>query len=498
MVKVLFVYANSDIQYWLPIGLASLSAYLKKHGHHVELYDSTKKSFSIIELELNAKISDLNPDLIAISSVSAGIDLAYAMAEFIKKQYDIKILFGGVHTTNAPEEVISKSFVDMVCIGEGDFALLELVTKMENKEDYFDTQNFWFKKDDAIIKNQVRPLIENLDSLPFPDRSIFDDKFTLWNDGRINSIHFMAGRGCPFDCFYCNNSNLTKMYKGKGKYVRMHSVDYVIEEIKSVLKTYGSKSDSPIKISFVDDTFTLYKKWLTEFCVRYSSEIGLPFACLTRADTVNEEILLLLKKSGCVDVSMAIETGNIHLRNKMLNRYQTDEQIINAYKTAKKIGLKTVSYNLIGIPFETKETIKETIEINKKANPDIVSASILQPYEGLPIYKICKENGFLIENTALTSSQQNKNIHLCPSNLKLPGLSNYDLKKAHDMLSLYVKYPRFLYILFDGVYYIFYYTGQRDNLKKFLDIVALYKYVGLKRFIFLVFRKIGIVHRGKC
>lgn len=484
MGKILFIYAHSGFEYWMPIGIASLSAYLKKHGHDVELYDTTKKEFPVIESELNMKISDFNPNLIAVSSLSTSIDLAYNIAEFIKKHHDIKILFGGVHTTTVPEKVISKPFVDMVCIGEGEHALLELVTKMENKEDYFDTQNFWFKKDNTIIKNQIRPLIADLDSLPFPDRTIFDDRHIFSDYG----IFIMAGRGCPFGCFYCGNSFLMGLYKGKGNYVRMHSVDYVINEIKDVLKTYGQKTNRPMKIYFQDDTFTLNVKWLTEFCERYSTEIGVPFTCLTRVDTVSEKILLLLKKTGCVDVFMAIETGNIYLRNKILNRYQTDEQIVSAFKTARNVGLKTAASNIIGIPFETKETLMETILINKKANPDIAQAFILQPYAGLPINKISIENGFLDENIPLTGTEHSSSL------LKLPGLNVYDLDKVHDLFGLYVKYPKFLYIFFDGIYYLFYHLGQRDKVKKFLAMVSLYKYIGLRKFTFVVFRKIGIVH----
>ncbi len=488
MVKVLFINSHSGHEYWTPIGIASLSAYLKQQGHVVDLYDTTRKKLPEIEPELNTKIAQFNPDLIAISTLSASFDLAIAIAEFIKKHHDIKILFGGVHPTLVPEKVISYPCVDMVCMGEGELALSELLFKIENKENYFDTQNFYFKKGNAIIRNPVRPLIEDLDSLPFPDRSLFDDQCVLSDDGGVQLINIICGRGCPFDCYYCNNSFLNNLYKGKGKYVRMHSVIYVINEIKEILKTYASKANRPLKIYFHDDTFTLNKKWLKEFCDKYVEEIGLPFACLTRADTTSEEVFSLLKDAGCVDVSMGIETGNLWLRNNMLNRYQTDEQIITAYKTARKFGIKTISYNLIGIPHETKHTMMETIEINKKANPDIAKVSILQPYEGLQLYKISKEDGFLIENESLTSSQHS------PSHLKFKELSKYDLEKIHDLFTLYVKYPNYLYPLFDLPYYLLYHLGQKDKPKKFLDTVALYQYVGIKRFAFLALRKIGIVH----
>lgn len=480
--KILFIHPT-NYGYWIPMGIASLSAYLNKNGHETAIYDTTRKEFSTTKEELNEKILQFNPGLIAVSCISADFHLALQIADFIKRHHKIDIVFGGVHATIDPENVISNPNIDMICIGEGEIALLELVNKMESGREYFDTLNFWFKKHDIIIKNPVRPLIEELDSLPFPDRELFDEKHVLVDDGISLTIPFIAGRGCPFNCPYCINSTLKEMYRGKGRYVRLKTVEYLIAEIKEVLNKYTPAK--PTKISFFDDTFTLNKKWMNEFCEIYRKEIGFPFTCLTRVDTISEEVLLLLKKAGCVTVEMSIETGNMDLRNKVLNRSQTNDQIISAFELARKVGLKTMAFNMVGLPYETKETIRDTINLTKKANPDYKQAAIFQPYKGLPLRDLCIEKGYIKKDDNIIFG-----VHSI-SSMNLPEISRYDIIKAHDLFDLYVDYPYYLYSLFDFVYYAFYHINQRDKITKLLYILDIYKKTGLKNVLRLAYNKIN-------
>jgi len=211
------------------------------------------------------------------------------------------------------------------------------------------------------------------------------------------------------------------MYKGKGKYVRFRSVDNIFKEIKELIKKYGNYVKN---IEFYDDTFTLDKKRINEFCKRYPKEIGIPFNINARVDAVDLEIFKSLRKAGCVRVSIGIESGDPYIRNKILKRNMTDEQIITSFKDAKKVGLKTYAFNMVGIPFETKESIKKTIELNKKCQPDYVGVSIFNAFKGTEIYDICEKNNWLKKSYARSYFRE--------SNINHPNFSIFKLRKIRN------------------------------------------------------------------
>jgi len=368
--KVLLIYPNivespKDIS----IGIAHLSAILKQNNHQVELIDST---FGITDNEIINKTKKFNPDLIAITTATNDFHYAKHISNLLKP-LNIPLIAGGYHPTLAPEESI-KHF-DMICIGEGEHAILELA----NNPNSLDIKNIWFKKGNEIIKNPTRPLIEDLDKLPFPDRSIYDyKKYLSWNH---NTATFLTSRGCPFQCTYCINHALQKLYKGKGTYVRFRSVDNLLKEMKQVIEKY-----KPTSIEFYDDTFTLNKERIDEFCKKYPKEINLPFTINARVNAVTKDMLIKLKKAGLTRVSIGVESGDEYITNKILKRHMTNEQIIQTFKWAKQAGIKTYSFNMIGVPFETKSSIKKTIKLNQKIKPDYIGVSIFNAYKGTELY----------------------------------------------------------------------------------------------------------------
>lgn len=437
--KVLFVYPNiiespKDIS----LGIAYLSAILKQAGHKTDLIDST---FGMTDEEIIEKANSFKPDLIAVTAASNDFHHAIHIAEILKKNSNAPIICGGYHPTIAPEEVISKEYFDIICIGEGEFALLELLNSLENGEKKTDIKNLWFKSDGKIIKNDLRPWITNLDDLPFPDREIFDyEKYLEWHH---NTANFISGRGCPFDCIYCINHFLKTI--NKPPYVRFRSVDNVMAEIKDAMKKYPQITS----IEFYDDTFTLNPNRVNEFCEKYPKEIGLPFIINARVNAVDREMFLLLKKAGCVRVSIGVESGDTHIRNDVLKRNMTDEQIINTFKWAKEAGIKTYSYNMVGIPFENLESIRKTIQLNRIIKPDFVGVSIFNAYKGTEAYDLCKKNGWLDESKISTSYFQTTNV-------RHPEFSEKQLKKIRDIFGFRIfisyKHLRALVDLFDKTF----------------------------------------------
>lgn len=420
--KILFIYPNIvESPKDFSTGLATLASICKKQGHQTSLIDST---FGISEPEILNKAKRFSPDLIAITTATNDFDYACKIASLLKQNFKSPIIAGGFHPTIAPEEVISKDCFDIVCVGEGEKALIALIKSLEQGKINTKIKNLWFKKTNKkgkliIIKNPLGALIQDLDNLPFPDRELFNyDKYLNWNHKTLSVI---STRGCPYQCSYCINHLLTKMYEGKGKYVRFRSIDNIFTEIKQALDMYGENIKN---IEFYDDTFTLDEKRINEFCKRYPKEIGIPFNINARVNAVNPKLLKSLKKAGCVRVSIGVEAGDSKIRNNILKRNMTDEQIINTFKSARQAGLKTYSFNMIGLPFETKQTIKKTIELNRKCQPDFVGVSIFNAFKGTEIYDLCKKNNLLKQNYSKSYFRE--------SNIKNPNFTQAELKRIRN------------------------------------------------------------------
>lgn len=385
--KILFINPNLTRQEHISLGIAYLSSFLKREGHQTYLLDYTFGGNVIDSLE---KIKQVKPDIIGFSLRSGEFKFCLKLAEEVKKQFKTPIIFGGVHPTVAPEETISKKSVDIICIGEGELALAELLEKMEKSQEYTKTRNFWFKKNGQIIKNPLRPLIQNLDQLPSPDRKLFN--FSKYLEYRNGEFDILMGRGCPFNCTYCTNHILQEFYKKKGRYIRTRSVNNVLREIKILKENYDIRL-----LAFRDDIFGIDKKWVKEFSEKYSKEVRLPFHCNVRPELVTQDFCLDLKRAGCATLNIGIETGSEKLRKNILRRLHSNETIIKAFDIAKKAGLVTYSYNMVGLPYETDSDVQETIDLNQQVGPDFLQISIFQPYPGTTLRDICKKEGWLTE-----------------------------------------------------------------------------------------------------
>jgi radical SAM superfamily enzyme YgiQ (UPF0313 family) len=400
--KVLFVYPNTvrhpkDIS----LGIAYLSSVLKQHGHETVLVDTT---FGMKEGEVLSRFRKSNPDLIAVSSVSNNFPYATHLAAAMKKEKGIPILLGGIHATVAPEESIMKDCIDMICIGEGEDAILELVQSMEKDERNTTIPNIWFKENGRIIKNPLRPLREDLDSIPHADLNIYDFPRYLENHNMVASL--MGSRGCPYKCTYCINHTLKELYGGLGKFSRFRSVDNIISEIKNIIQDFNPQS-----FCLYDDTFTLDKKRIKEFCRKYKNEIGLPFSVNARVESLSDGMLDALSRSGCTRVSIGLEAGDPKIRKEVLKRNISDKQIIEGCHLIKKYGLELYTYNMIGIPEENMKSIRKTIELNRKVKPDYLIASIFTAYKGTELYEKCKNEGLLTDEIPSHSYYTGSNVN---------------------------------------------------------------------------------------
>jgi radical SAM superfamily enzyme YgiQ (UPF0313 family) len=410
--KILFIYHNIDTKNirHFPYGIGTLSACLKEQGHETELLYIQD---SISEDELLAAVGSFGPDLIGFSTVTLQWQYTQNYARIIKSRFTTPIICGGPHATFIPEEVIAEPAVDMLCRGEGEYALLELLRRMASGGDLSTIPNLWSKNGQGgVFRNEIGPLVEDLDSLPFPDRSIirYDE---LLKESKSEPI-FITSRGCPYNCRFCSNSAIKKLYRGKGRYERQRSPENVIREIRQLRAQFEFST-----MNFYDEAFGVNKQWLQEFLEMYTAEFSYPFGCFIRAETMDRERFRMMRKAGLSLIYLGVESGNDEIRRKVMGRKVSNERIIQACRDAQAEGIQVWTFNIVGVPGETEQTIDDTMELNRIINPHFVSISLYQPFPFTGIYDDCVEQG-LIKNSYASSLYDN-------SVLELPTISREKL-----------------------------------------------------------------------
>ena len=399
-------------------GLGYVSAVLKRGGHQTALIYLQQEP---VKNHFLHQVATIAPGLVAFSSTAHQYPYVERCARWLKESMpEIPTIVGGPHPTLAPEQVLANPDIDLVCIGEGEYPLLDLANALEESRGFSTIPNLWLRSKGQLVKNPLRPLVANLDELPFPDREMFDFREILAaNDGWVD---LMAGRGCPYGCSYCCNPALREKFKGLGKYVRFRSVDNLLEEIHSLASRYTIKT-----LNFQDDVFTLDRDWSLQFSRAYGQEFEFPFWINTRVERINdEELVAALADAGCHGVRIGIESGNETLRAKILKRRMSNEEIRRAFALARKYGLHTYTCNMLGIPGETADMIEETIALNRELEPTDLQFSVFYPYPMTELYDVSVRNGCLIEGESLPSYYERKSI------LRLPTLSNAQLERGYD------------------------------------------------------------------
>jgi anaerobic magnesium-protoporphyrin IX monomethyl ester cyclase len=305
-------------------------------------------------------------------------------AEVKRRLPTVMSVFGGPHPTFFPQ-MIEDEGVDAVCIGEGEQAMADLVRNLVAGGSITGIDNWWVKQGGEIHRNEVRPLIDNLDSLPTPAHQVW------WRAvGRpISQAVVVTGRGCPHDCSYCFNHVYRQLYRGKGRQVRRRSVGHVMSELRQL------KADGCRFVRFMDDTFTLSPPWVEEFAARYKSEIGLPFSCMVRANFVSERIVRCLRDAGCYRMLLGIEAGDERVRNEIFHRNMSRELMLSAARIIREAGVKLVTASILAVPGGSFEADWETLRLNVECRPHFASASLLNPFPRTAIFAIAEREGML-------------------------------------------------------------------------------------------------------
>jgi len=345
----------------------------------------------------------------------------------------VPTIVGGVFSTLAPQVVAQNPCVDVLCVGEGEHALVNLCYRMWRGEDYANVSNLWVKRGGEIVKNGVGAPIA-LDDVPFSDWTLFEkERFYRPMQGKIfRMVPIETDRGCPYTCRFCEAPSLVGLYrKATGyHYFRRKSWPMVEQEIRGYIEQYGAEY-----IYFNAETFlAMSNKEFDQFIEMYS-KFKLPFWMQTRIETLTEDRVQRLEQVNCNRISIGLEHGNEEFRKKIVGKGFSNKAIVDVFQILDRFSIPISINNIVGFPGETRELIFDTIELNRELGSDSVNAFYFMPYRGTAMRAECEEQGYIAEES------QTKGVMSGPI-MRMPQLDNDELMGLVRTFSLYVKFPK--------------------------------------------------------
>ena len=496
--RVMLVYPNDRMDNLIPIGISILSSHLKIVGHKVKLYDTTfiddgkeigdyfreerlqiipkrlsdfgitriKMTKEALQTNFREAVEDYKPGLIGFSALEITYDQTKNLLEAVK-DYPAHKIVGGIYPTFAPRLVIREPFVDSICEGEGEEALVDLVNALESGGELRTIPNITIKINDKVYRSSKipsplndlgngdfmnahriglrRPLLPLSKTLP-PDYSIYhSNRFFKPMGGKlVRTVAMELSRGCPFHCTFCCVPMQQLQHKSatdarsalnindsvKDIFRREKPIDQFINEVKQAMNNYNLNF-----IYFADECFlAMSNERFKEFIDKYK-EIKLPFFMETRVETIRPGYAKALEEAGCAGVAMGVESGSHEIRRKYLERMMPDDVIIDGFKAFEKTNIRVSANNIIGFPFEAREDIMKTIEINRQICPDNIVVNAFRPYSGTPLRELCIREGLI---KAEMRAEDNRSDEIYYNGI----MSAEEIEGLRKCFPLYVKFPK--------------------------------------------------------
>lgn len=365
---------------YFPLGLGYLASYLIKHGFkNVTLLDPDAQHLD--SQAIKNYLRQNKPDLVGISCATPNFPGAINLAKIAKEVCPkALVILGGVHASALPEWILQRyQEFDLVVIGEGELTLLEIVKKLARQQKYNSIQGIAYRRQNGkIIVNPRREWIKNLDEIPFPARHLIHQNLYrphTYMARERQAFPLISARGCPNQCSFC------AAHVSMGRAFRPFSAEYTLAEIEMLVRDYGAK-----QLMFHDDTFTVSPARVEKICHGLIKKgLNIPWSCFARVNTVDKNLLRLMKKAGCFSVAFGIESGNQKILNTM-QKFITPRKIREALTIADKVGLKTLGFYVLGIPGETKQTIQQTSDFAILNSTTIGFFNVLTPYPGTTVF----------------------------------------------------------------------------------------------------------------
>jgi len=434
MAKVSLIYPRDMNLNFFPLGVGYIASFLKNSGHSVKLLDVREEEISQLSI-----LKGDPPDIVGFSITTPQVPVASKMIEYVRKLLpSTYIVVGNIHPAYFKETYMRESNVDFIVLGEGEVTMCELCDAIDGKKHFSEIRDLIYCKDGKVIVNPPRPLIDDLDALPFPFREGVNYETYLQPPGLIRGLYtrrcanLTTSRGCPGQCNYCGVNFLFE------KKYRRRSVENVLAEIDELVDRY--KIDS---IYFMDDTFLMNSRWILDFCEKLQNHpYRLVWSCYGRVDTVKKEMLLAAKKAGCVQVEYGIESCSNKTLKRMGKHVRVD-QIKDTIQMTKDAGLRALGSFMVGFPEENEEDILDSMRCSSGLALDFVTCYFTTPYPGSDLYEQAIQEHRIIESDF--SKWYVRNTNIWRVNLSIGTLEQYRAKflKQHRLrnISFFLKKP---------------------------------------------------------
>lgn len=425
----------------LPLGLMYIAAVLQKDGCNVEILDAFMGAGTTFQPEgdivnvgmsfdrIRFEVAKRKPDIVGISGpFTCQIGNAIKVSNIIKEvNQKILTVAGGPHVTLVPKEFLEEAKdVDIVVIGEGEYTMREIVEAFEGKKQFAEVLGIAYRQNSGVVVNSPRPLIENLDELPYPAYDLVDMEHYLqppegigYRSFQNRAVSMVTSRGCPFNCCFC------AVHLHMGQRFRAHSAKYVLDQIQYVVEKYKVRN-----VFFEDDNLTLSIQRFEAICdglIERKIKIGWETPNGVRADCLTLELLKKMKQSGAKSIFVGVESGDQQILDKVICKSLDLNRVVEFAKNAQKIGLKTGAFYIIGFPGETKENMQRTVDfaLELKRRYDVgMHLFAATPSYGTRLYEECKVKGYLPPDLSWNSfaqARQTKGMPLITTNEFTPA-----------------------------------------------------------------------------
>lgn len=435
---------------FFPLGLAYLASFLREKGHEVLIYDAdanvdraTEMDFSALETkygnylqqvgtlshpiwsEFRKALRKFKPEVVGISVYTTKVAAAFRAAEIVKTlEPAIPVVIGGPHPSVKAEESLQICpHIDFAVRGEGEISFSQLIEAFDKKRSYNSVNGLSYRDNGRIIHNQQPDFIRNLDDICFPARDLLYHRASYTSE---DMALIMTGRGCPFACTFCSSAGIWR------RIVRFRSIKNVIAEIKQVQNDFGS-----IQFAFKDDTFTIKRDRVLELCREITNTgLNIKWDCNARANLVDETMLKEMKTAGCNGVKMGIESGSQRIRQEIMKKGVTTEQIRHAAGIIRKAGIHWTGYFMMGLPTETKKEMLQTLSLMREIKPDFASLSVYEPFPGTDLYDKSVQKNLVAESRDINDyyTISPKYYYVKDIETRIDTMSNMEFKEIEEFM----------------------------------------------------------------
>ena len=376
-----------DVRSSPSLGLAYVAAMSEKCSGQVRILDLEVESTPLRQV-----VKEHVPEVIGITANTIQIKSAWQVAQELKEITGAPIVLGGPHPTFLPAESVERPEIDIVVRSEGEITWVDLCAHLETGESLEGVQGITYQQDGKVIHNPDRPVITDVDSLPFPAYHLFKlDHYTnlqpTLDHIEGDSYSMLTSRGCPYRCSYCSQI-LPRRWRAR-------SPENVLAEWRWLVKDLGAK-----EIGVLDDSFNIDRERVLAICDLIIAE-GLnhvPWIMINgiRANLVDEELLGRMREAGCIRTAFGVESGTQRILDTVVDKHLTLDQVRAAFQAANAVGMETIGFFIIGLPGETEETMEDTIRFACELDPIVANFSMATPFPGTEMYNQVLEKGRLL------------------------------------------------------------------------------------------------------